>query len=115
MTSIVKKAIAGLAATAALVGTVSAPAEARPYYGGYGYHHYRGGIGPGRDRRAQARDDAAAIASPHYNDGYGYGYGYAPPPRAYYGGYGRGYYPPCRVRGVWDPYIREYVQMSTCY
>ncbi len=127
MKSMVKKAVAGLVATAALVGAVAAPAEARGYYGGgygYGYHHYHGGIGRGGAAvlgGIAGLAVGAAIASPHY--GYGGGYG---PPRGYYGGggggygyggngYGVGYYEPCRPNVVFDPYIGEYVRARGCY
>ena len=130
MKSIVKKAVTGLVASAALVGAVAAaPAEARGYYrgGGYGYHHYyRGGHGIGRGGAAVLGGIAglavgAAISSTHYGYGGGYGYrgGYDYAPPAYYGGggygYGGGYYQNCRSSGVYDPYIGRYVQTQTCY
>lgn len=122
MNNLLKKAVTGLVAGAALVGAVAAPAEARGYYrGGYGYHHGIGRGGAAVLGGIAGLAVGAAIASPRYNyapaygygGGYGGGYGYAPPPQAYYG-YGGGYYEPCRPRVIWDPYIGQYVRSRGC-
>jgi hypothetical protein len=126
MNSIMKKAVAGLVAGAALVGAVGAPAAEAQRFGGprYGWHGgyggYRGhygyrGWGPGAAVGAGILGLAvgAALATPRYNYGYDYGYAPPPPPPAYGYGY-RGYYVPCRPHLIWDPYIGEYVRSRGC-
>jgi hypothetical protein len=122
MTSVLKKAVIGLAAASTLAVTAT-PADAQRYRR-YGHHHGDDAavaIGAG----ILGLGIGAAIASSnngyynrgYYNDpyyggygynGYGYdGYGYAP---GYYGGYARH----CTTRRQWDPYYGRWVRVRYC-
>lgn len=144
MRKILTATVAALTLGGAMVAT-AAPAEARPYHGGYyggrgyygGGHRYYGHHGSNAGAAVAAGVVGlalgAALASPgpyygsgYYRGGYGYpayGYGY---PASGYGypayGYPSGYnyyeegYRTCESsRWVWDPYIQRRVLVRSRY
>jgi hypothetical protein len=124
MTSVVKKAVLGLAAASTLAITAT-PADAQ--YRGYRHHRHGDDAGVAIGAGIIGLGIGAAIASSnrgYYNRGYyggysdpyygsyGYnGYGYD----GYYGGgYDNGYRRHCVTRRSWDPYYGRWVRVRYC-
>ena len=121
MTSVLKKAVLGLAAASTLAITAT-PADAQ--YRRYRHHGDDAawalgagivGLGIGAAIASSNHPyNNGYYADPYYN-GYGYnsygysGYGYAPP-APYYGGYARH----CVTRRQWDPYYGRWVRVRYC-
>lgn len=112
MKKILIGALAGLTAAGALAA--AAPASARDWHDGRGWHHDNGGAAVAAGIAGLAI--GAAIAG---NDHGYYGpapYYYDAPPPAYYAGPAYySYYRGCHTEWRWNGYWRHYERVRACY